>query len=230
MQAWITCAASFAVSVIVGCATAPPPRAIYHDHATAITIHQDSKAGPGHGHPAQISQELIQQVLEGVRIQSRKSFLPAILAGEASLTAAFSKGEQHTLAPHISRALAEAKPDEMVLFYRRVSTPSVGLAITSGGLFVHGNHLYLILANARTLPSEGMREGLMSEIDPMDNPLLPISRTGFRTMYVPATSIVPEDERWVWPYIDQGRVIVIDLRQLERDLRQPLPGPVSSGP
>lgn len=223
MQAWVTCAASLAISVMVGCAAAPPPRAIYHDHATAITLYQDSKAGPGHGHPAQISQELIQQVLEGVRIQSRKSFLPTILAGEASLTAAFSREEQHALASHMSRALAEAKPDEMVMFYRRVSTPSVGLAITSGGLFVHGNHLYVILANARTLPSEGMREGLMSEIDPMDNPLLPISRTGFRATFVPATSMVPEDERWTWPYIDQGRVVVIDLVQLGRDMRSLAP-------
>jgi hypothetical protein len=35
--------------------------------------------------------------------------------------------------------------------------------------------------------------------------------------------MVPEDERWVWPYIDQGRVVVIDLVQLGRDMRSPAP-------
>jgi hypothetical protein len=224
MQGWMKCAAAVTVSLLIGCTTAPPPRAVYHDPTTALAIQQDSKAGPGHNHPAQISPEVIQQILDGVRIQSRKAFLvPSLITGGPQFASAFSKDEQTTLAPHLSRALAEAKPEELVTFYRRVSTPTIGLAITSGGLFVHDKYLYVILANARTLPSESMREGLTYEIDPVDNPLLPISRTSFRATFVPATSMVPEDEHWVWPYIDQGRVVVIDLVQLGRDMRSPAP-------
>jgi hypothetical protein len=130
------------------------------------------------------------------------------------------------LARHLSQALAEAKPEELVTFYRRVSTSTVGLAITSGGLFVHGQHLYVILANDRTLPSEGMSQSIVSEIDPVENPLLPISRTSFRVAFVPATSMVPEDERWPWPYIDPGRLVVIDLVQLAREMK--LQAPISS--
>lgn len=226
MQAWMKCAAGIAVSLLVGCITAVPPRGVYHDPTTALAIQQDSKAGPGHNHPAQIKPEVIQQVLNGVQIQSRRSFLvPSLITGGPQFVPAFSRDEQTALASQLSRALAEAKPDELVTFYRRVSTPTIGLAITSGGLFVHDQYLYVILANARTLPSEGMREGLTYEIDPVDNPLLPISRTSFRATFVPATSMVPEDERWVWPYIDQGRVVVIDLVQLERDLRNPVSAP-----
>jgi len=224
MQAWMKCAASVAVALLVGCTTAPPPRVVYHDPTTVLAIQQDSKAGKGHNHPAQIRSEVIQQVLDGIRIQSRKSFLvPSLLTGGPQFVQAFSREEQTALAPQLSRALAEARPDELVTFYRRVSTPTIGLAITSGGLFVHDQYLYVILANARTLPSEGMREGLTYEIDPVDNPLLPISRTSFRATFAPATSMVPEDERWVWPYIDQGRVVVIDLVQLGRDMRSPAP-------
>jgi len=197
---------------------------VYHDPTTVLAIQQDSKTGKGHNHPAQIRSEVIQQVLDGIRIQSRKSFLvPSLLTGGPQFVQAFSREEQTALAPQLSRALAEARPDELVTFYRRVSTPTIGLAITSGGLFVHDQYLYVILANARTLPSEGMREGLTYEIDPVDNPLLPISRTSFRATFAPATSMVPEDERWVWPYIDQGRVVVIDLVQLGRDMRSPAP-------
>lgn len=224
MEAWMTCAASVAVALLVGCTTAPPPRVVYHDPTTALAIQQDSKAGPGHNHPAQIKPEVIQQALDGVRIQSRKSFLiPSLITGGPQFVPAFSRDEQIALAPQLSRALADAKSDELITFYRRVSTSAVGLAITSGGLFVHDQYLYVILANARTLPSEGMREGLMTEIDPVDNPLQPISRMSFRATFVPATSMVPEDERWVWPYIDQGRVVVIDLVQLGRDMRSPAP-------
>ncbi len=220
MQIWMKCTAILMVSLLSGCTTGPPPRAVYQDPATIIRIQVDSKAGPGHSHPAAISPDVIRQVLNGLRIRSRNSFVPSIMTGEASLVAAFSPEEQAVLGPHLSKALAEAKPDELVTFYRRVSTPAVGLAITSGGLFVHGRHLYVVVANDRTLPSEGMSQSIVSEIDPLDSPLLPITRAGFRASFAPATTMVPEDERWFWPYIDQGRVVVIDLDQLARDMRE----------
>lgn len=223
MQIWIRFAAILTVSLMSGCATGPPPRAVYQDPATIIRIQFDPKAGQSHGHPATVSPDIIRHVLQGMRVRPRSSFVPSILTGEASLGAAFSKEEEDILGPHLSQALAEARPDELVTFYRRISTPAVGLAITSGGLFVHGRHLYVILANNRTKPSDGMSQSIVSEIDPVDSPLLPISRTAFRATFVPATSMVPEDERWEWPYIDQGRVVVIDLVQLGRDMRSPAP-------
>lgn len=223
MQIGMKYVAVLMVSLLCGCATGPPPRAVYKDPATIIRIQFDSKAGPGHSHPAAISSDVIRHVLSGIRIQSRNSFVPSILTGEASLVSAFSPEEQAVLGPQLSKALAEAKPDELVTFYRRVSTPAVGLAITSGGLFVHGRHLYVVVANDRTLPSEGMSQSIVSEIDPLDSPLLPISRAGFRASFAPATTMVPEDERWFWPYIDQGRVVVIDLVQLGRDIRSQKP-------
>ena len=223
MQIRIKLVAILLASLLSGCTTGPPPRAVYQDPATIIRVQSDSKASQGHSHPATISPDMIRHVLNGMRIQSRKSFVPSILTGDASRVAAFSQEEQALLAPYLSRALAAAQPDELVTFYRRVSTPAVGLAITSGGFFVHGRHLYVVLANDRTLPSEGMSQSIVSEIDPVDSPLLPISRTAFQATFVPTTSIVPEDERWVWPYIDQGRVVVIDLVQLGRDMRSPAP-------
>lgn len=223
MQIRMTCAAILMVSFLNACTMGPPPRAVYQDPATIIRIQFDGKAGSGHSHPATLTPDVIRHVLNGIRVRSRSSFVPSIITGEASLSPAFSTDEQAVLGPHLSQALAEAKPDELVTFYRRVSTPAVGLAITSGGLFVHGRHLYVILANARTLPSEGMSQSIVSEIDPVDSPLLPISRSGFRASFAPATTMVPEDERWLWPYIDQGRVVVIDLVQLGRDIRPQKP-------
>ncbi len=215
----ILCALGSVVSLGIGCATAPPPRAVYVDGATAVRIQFDTKAGAGHSHPIKLSPDVMQYVLAGMKAQRRGSFLPSVITGEESLVQAFSKEEQTFLAPHLSHALAEANPEELITFYRRVSTPIIGLGITSGGLFVHDQHLYVILANNRTLPSEGMNQNIVSEIDPVESPLLPISRTSFRATFVPATSIVPEDERWPWPYIDPGRVVVIDLAQIGRDMK-----------
>lgn len=219
MRGWILWILGSVVSLSVGCATAPPPRNVYVDGTTAVRIQFDNKAGAGHSHPIKLSPDVMQYVLSGVKTQRRGSFLPSVLTGEESLIQAFSREEQSFLAPHLTQALAQAKPDELVTFYRRISTPAIGLAITSGGLFVHGPHLHVILANARNLPSEGMSQSIVSEIDPIESPLLPISRTSFRASFEPITSLVPEDERWSWPYIDPGRVVVIDLSQIGRDMK-----------
>lgn len=226
MMIWTRLSAILTVLLISGCVTSPASRAVYKDSATIVRIQADSKAGEGHSHPAILSPDAIRDILQRMRVRSRSSFVPSIFAGEASLGAAFSKEEQDLLGPHLSRALAEAKPDELVTFYRRISNPTVGLAITSGGIFVHGRHLYVILANNHTKPSEGMSQSIVTEIDPVDSPLLPISRAAFQATFSPPTSLVPEDERWVWPYIDQGRVVVIDLVQLGRDMRSPAPRPL----
>lgn len=223
MHAWMVRALGVVISLGVGCTTDPTPRAVYQDSATSVRIQVDRRAGPGHSHPAQISPDVIQHVLNGVRVQSRKALVPSIVTGEAPLVPAFSQEERIALAPHLSQALARARPEELVTFYRRISNASVGLAITSGGLFVHGQHLYVILANDRTLPSEGLHGVVVSEIDPIDSPLLPISRKSFRATFEPATSIVPEDERWAWFYIDEGRVVVLDLVQVDRDIKAGLP-------
>lgn len=205
--------------ISVGCAASPPPRAVYQDAATVVRIQTDSRAGQGHSHPARIGPDEMERVLDGLRVQPRRSFVPSILTGEAPLNPAFTREDRLRLAPHLSQALADAKPGEIVTFYRRISDATVGLAVTSGGLFAHGPHLYVVLANARTLPSEGMNQNMVTELDPLDSPLLPISRTSFRAAFEPGTSVVPEDERWPWTYIDQGRVVVIDLVQLRRDSR-----------
>jgi hypothetical protein len=159
----------------------------------------------------------MRQVLDGIRTQARKGYVNAIATGTPELVPAFNKIESQVLAPLLSKALEQAKPDEVVTFYRRFSDSNIGMAITSGGLFVEGTQMFFVLANNRTLPSAGMNQNMVYELDPVDSPLLPITRTGFRVDFSPHTSVVPSDERRDWYYIDEGRVIVVDLRQLARE-------------
>ncbi len=157
------------------------------------------------------------QVLSGLRVVPRQSVLAPIVMGKAQESPAFSTMEIQSLVPQLIRALKQARPEELVTFYRRISDSSVGLAITSGGLFVCQTHLYVVLANQRTLPSAGMNQNIVAEIDPIDSPLLPIARSGFRVTFTPALAVVPIDEREPWPYIDEGRVVAVDLIQLARE-------------
>jgi hypothetical protein len=209
------------ILALAACSSPPPSRTLYHDPTTLIRLQIDERAPSAHTHPAQVGTDEIAEVLRGIRVIARKGIVWSLVAGVPQANPAFSPGEIRALAPKLSHALAQAKPEEMVTFYHRVSDANLGLGITSGGLFIQDTHLYFVLANNRTMPSEGMSENRVHDIDPIDSPLLPISRSSFRVAFAPATAAVPSDEWHDWPYVDQGRIVVIDLPQLARDIKSP---------
>lgn len=206
-----------------GCAGSPPPRQFYLDSTTSIRLEVDTRKSGEHSHPALVGPEEMATILRGVRVIGRKGIIGSLLSGEGEGNPAFSSIEVNQLATQLSRGLEQAKPDELVTFYRRISDADVGLGITSGGMFVRRGQLYLVLANNRTLPSEGLNQNMISQIDPIDSPLLPIARAGFRVTFTPSIAVVPADERDSWPYVDDGRVLALDLAQIARELRTKSP-------
>ncbi len=211
--------------MLEGCAGSPPPRQIYVDSLTSIRLEADTRKSGDHSHPALVSPEEMATILHGVRVIARKGIIGSLLSGEGEGRPAFSSIEVKQLATQLSRGLEQAKPDELVTFYRRISDADVGLAITSGGMFVRRGQCYLVLANNRTLPSEGLNQNMISQIDPIDSPLLPITRAGFRVTFTSSLAVVPADERDSWPYVDPGRVLALDLAQIARELRTKSPSP-----
>ena len=204
-----------------GCTTPPPPRTSYQDPITAIRLYVDDRARSGHQHPADVSSEQIAKVLGGLRVIPRSGFIGSLITGQAQATPAFSSTEIQALAPRLSRALTEAKPDELVTFYRRFSDSSTGLAITSGGMFVQDGYLTVVLANDRTLPTDGMNQNMVTDFDPIDSPLVPIARTSFRLEFAQPSALAAPDKRPSWPYIDEGRILAIDLRRLSTESKSP---------
>lgn len=217
------CSTAIMLTVQFGCSSPPPPRTSYQDPITSIRLYVDERAGTGHSHPAQITADQMARVLSGIRVVPRTGFIGSLITGQPQANPAFSSSEIQILAPRLSRAMAEATPQELVTFYRRFSDASVGLAITSGGMFLQDHFLYVVLANNRNLPTEGMNQNMVTDFDPVDSPLIPISRTSFRLEFNPTTAIVPPDQRQSWPYIDEGRILALDLQQLNRDLKSAPP-------
>lgn len=209
------------LSVQFGCAAAPPPRTSYQDPITAIRLYVDDHARSGHQHPAHVSSEQMAKVLGGLRVVPRTGFIGSLITGEAQAKPAFASTEIQALAPKLSHALTEVKPDELVTFYRRFSDASTGVAITSGGMFVQDGYLVVVLANDRTLPTDGMNQNMVTDFDPVDSPLVPISRTSFRVEFAHPSALAAADKRPSWPYIDEGRILAIDLRRLSPETRSP---------
>ena len=196
----------------MACASTPPPKTVFQNVRTAIQLHKDPQAGTGHSHPANLQVEQMVRVLSGIRVQKDRQAVHRMLAGEEDTVAAFTVAEALTLAPHFSKALSTAKPDELVTFYRRVSDASTSLAYTTGGLFMREGLLYFVLANYRQSPSDAMSLGIPAyEIDPYDVPLMSLRRAGYIVTFSPKEAEVhPVADQWQWNFPDKGKLVVIN--------------------
>lgn len=207
----------------LGCASSPGGRPVYEDNWTSVRLQEDREAGTGHNHPATFSPGAIAKLLEGLHVVEQRYAVHEMLAGAAPPLPAFTAEDIRLLAPAISQALGVAQPGELVTFYRRYANTAVGLAYTTGGLFLHDDRFYLVLANHRQPPSDAMRQGIPAyEWDPINAPLLSLLRGKYAISFVPPEAEVhPAQNDWTWSYPDPGKVIVVNAILATRPLRLP---------
>jgi hypothetical protein len=201
----------------VACTTLPPPRPVHRDALTAIELRTDPQLGDGHSHPATVTSAQMRAVLSGIRVQKRTDPVLSLVTGEAVAMPAFSPVEVDALAPRLGQALAMALPGEIVTFYRRYSDANVGLAVTSGGLFIRDHYVYFILANHRNRPADvmGHSQAMVYEIDPSESPLFSLKALSFAVSFSPEIAVEPHP-RWPRQYVDPGKAIVLDLHWLDQ--------------
>lgn len=112
------------------------------------------KQGTEHSHPISLRTEQIAAVLGGVRIEEP----PALVRGDILLQdpvprvhPAFTDKDIALFAPLLVQALSKATPEEVVTFYQSQHlSGGTSREVTSGGLFVQGDELHIILGNYRS--------------------------------------------------------------------------------
>lgn len=111
---------------------------------------QEEVSGAPAGHIPALTAADLATILRSVRIQPEISFLSYwVLRKEPQPETAFPNDEAQLLAPHLQAALAKARPNETAVFFlRRTREDGIPL-VTTGGLFLQGNQLIVLLANAR---------------------------------------------------------------------------------
>lgn len=197
-----------------GCAGWPAPIVIHETPHEAVWLKVEPRLGSGHDHPAVVSPVQIATALNGLRVTERDRLgLGALTTKDEDAKPPFTASEIASLAPYLSEALRKASPRDVATFYLVSSDPKLGRLITSGGLFVRGGRLIVILANARTPPSASPYEGMAYEIDNRDEPLLPVARYRFIVSFVPAEVRVPAGDV---SYVDPARVVALDLGRLAK--------------
>lgn len=109
------------------------------NRVVALRVMPDANSGKGFDHPVSLTTEEMSRVLKGVRVQR------GLLSSRQH--AALSETEIRLFAPHFVNALEKATGEEMVTFFETAELGEDHQLTTSGGLFVVGGHLHVVLSN-----------------------------------------------------------------------------------
>lgn len=116
-----------------------------------LEFHRAVKKGSEHSHPISLTPEQVAAVLGGVRIDEPFTLVRGGIPQwdpVPGLHPAFTDKEITFFAPLLALALSKATPEEIVTFYEtRYLSAATGREVMSGGVFVQGDALHLILAN-----------------------------------------------------------------------------------
>jgi hypothetical protein len=141
-------------AVLAACAPAHfTTLTIYETPQAFVRLEVDRTLGPtsGHSHPANLSTQQMASALRGIIVQEPLTRLP--FYDDLSVPRrhpAFSEEEIEYWAPLLTVALSKATPEEVVTFYRSARISGTKREVTSGGIFLDGEELHIILSNLRS--------------------------------------------------------------------------------
>lgn len=132
-------------------------------------------------HPMVLGESKWGHLLDHIVIQEQKKLL-APGATQPAPRPAFNEDEKRYLAKHLAEGFQKARPDEWVVFYLSHPREPGVVEIDSGGFFVEGERLHLIVANYRQPVSMAfIREQIW------DNPLRPAGDSFY--------DVIPQDHQ-----------------------------------
>ena len=139
-------------------------------------------------HPSQLSEAELTAILSRVQVQERAG----ILERKPFPQPLFSPGEIRQMMPSLQKTLRAAKPTEWAVFY--VALPgAMGQEVTSGGVFVKGNLLHVVVANYH----ERIPSGSDSLAAIRANPLSPWGGKGVALSFDPPRFMAGTQTSWL---------------------------------
>ncbi len=155
------------------------------------TLDQERK----HSHPTDLSPDRMAALLNGLIFEEPVAKLPLYDdVSQPKRHAALTQPEVALLAPLLAIALKKAGPDEIVTFYHSTSRSANHRLVTSGGLFVEGDDLHLLLANYRSPTHFSADSGVVDTVDDRLTPLRSIAPQRGRLDFEPVNWMGPPTE------------------------------------
>jgi len=201
-----------------------PSRIMYEDPVNYVRLETDKNVLPewpqGHfSHPATVSKGVLRAILSGLKVQEHRITPQRWLQGEAPLEPVFTDEEVTLLSAEIADALAQAQYNERVTFYLSEPLTFARRSITSGGLYLQGTELHLLLGNWRIIygiPAYGM-------IYDRRYPMRPTAAKGFDLFFEPADAVVPQESSMLDDLLANTKdELVIDISKITIQERLPM--------
>lgn len=137
-------------------------------------------------------------VLSGIIVEELSSLMPSVpLPGkdkEPPRRPAFRMEEIALLAPLLAKGLNAARPEEVVTFYWITQQPAPIEQVTSGGVFIDGDHLHFLLSNYRSPTRYPPDAETMRSLDGRSTPLQPLVPQETLLTFNPITAFVPRKQ------------------------------------
>ena len=177
--------------LLSGCANSPTfSRPVYQD--PIIMVRLDSPLFPGeagaepNSHPIEFTSQNLAMIFQSIRIKKEVSLFDYYVFRQDTKPApVFPPDIAELLAPQIKIAFAKAHPEETVVFFvNRPREDGISL-ITSGGLFVQGTQLSVVLANMNTPVTLERKREQAREV-----PLKPLAKPDFHFVPAPHQTIL----------------------------------------
>jgi hypothetical protein len=196
-----------------------PP--IFEDESRFVRLAIDHAVGGGHSHPVSITTDEMSAVLSGVMIEEPNNLVRSLpLPGKNDVPSrhpAFSVAEVAFFAPLISKGLESAKPEEIVAFYRIIQQPGTIDYVTSGGVFIDGEELHLLLSNYRSPTRYPPDAETMSYRDGRSTPLLSIAPQETQLDFQPTSALVSSQQKvFKNPFRSKRREIAVLFKGLTK--------------
>ena len=201
-----------------------PYRSVYEDPVNYVRLEVDDSVllpewpPSAHAHPKAMRVEDIARILGAISVKEHRIWIQKWWQGEALLEPAFRPEQLALLSRQIAEALAEARPNERVTYYLSQPQTSVKRMITTGGLYIHGTELHVILGNWQVLygiPAYGM-------IYDRRYPMRPTVTKGFDLSFEPGEAIIAQRySLWDTLLANTDDELVIDLTKI-------IPGPIAT--
>jgi hypothetical protein len=187
-----------------------------------LDTYADPKAAAGlnFDHPATWPVEDITAVLSRFQVQERVALLEETPPPQLFL----SPDDIMRLAPSMQKALRTAGPSEWVVFY--VGRPAGGAQdVTSGGFFLKGGQLHMVIANYRERVSPGSDGAEAVRVNPMRS----LGGRAFRLRFDPPRYVLTTQANWMGgPYGPPASEVVLDHTAYFADARSPAPAALVS--
>jgi hypothetical protein len=201
-----------------------PSRIVYEDPVNYVRLEEDKNVLPewpqGHfSHPATVGKEVLRSILSGLKVQEHRIALQRWYQGEAPLVPVFNDDEMALLSAQLAEGLAQAQYNERVTFYLSEPLTFSRRTITSGGIYVQGKELHILLGNWRIIygvPSYGM-------IYDRRYPMRPTAAKGFDLFFEPVEAIVPQKSSLLDDLLANTRdELVVDMSKLATSETEPV--------